>query len=150
LRQIIIFRAISKIPEKMRTLIFASLFAASVQAQPINFIGMSKQEIIKTMQKNNPSFDLDEGAVNATFNYIKFVDRYNEETYLFFLDNNNVCTHTKLMSDYSNLKLRTDELNKYYKKAGENKWVFVDKEKVFFVELKKEEWFFTIVVKRKT
>jgi hypothetical protein len=134
----------------MRTLIFASLLAASVQAQPINFIGMSKQEIIKTMQKNNPSFDLDEGAVNATFNYIKFVDRYNEETYLFFLDNNNVCTHTKLMSDYSNLKLRTDELNKYYKKAGENKWVFVDKEKVFFVELKKEEWFFTIVVKRKT
>jgi len=150
LRKIIIFRAISKIPEKMRTLIFASLLAASVQAQPINFIGMSKQEIIKTMQKNNPSFDLDEGAVNATFNYIKFVDRYNEETYLFFLDNNNVCTHTKLMSDYSNLKLRTDELNKYYKKAGENKWVFVDKEKVFFVELKKEEWFFTIVVKRKT
>lgn len=150
MRKIIIFRAISKIPEKMRTLIFASLLAASVQAQPINFIGMSKQEIIKTMQKNNPSFDLDEGAVNATFNYIKFVDRYNEETYLFFLDNNNVCTHTKLMSDYSNLKLRTDELNKYYKKAGENKWVFVDKEKVFFVELKKEEWFFTIVVKRKT
>ncbi|MGC8824172.1 MAG: hypothetical protein ACP5PZ_06205 [Bacteroidales bacterium] len=134
----------------MKAMIVGLLFAATIQAQPINFIGMSKQEIIKTMQKNNPSFDLDEGAVNKTFNYIKFVDRYNEETYLFFLDESNVCTHTKLMSDYSNLKLRTDELNKYYKKAGENKWVFVDKNKVFLVELKKEEWFFTIVVKRKT
>lgn len=134
----------------MKAAIIGLLFAASIQAQPINFIGMSKQEIIKTMQKNNPSFDLDEGAVNKTFNYIKFVDRYNEETYLFFLDENNVCTHTKLMSDYSNLKLRTEELNKYYKKAGESKWVFVDKNKVFLVELKKEEWFFTIVVKRKT
>ncbi|HOK51350.1 MAG: hypothetical protein WHT29_03000 [Bacteroidales bacterium] len=134
----------------MKTVVLSLLFTASLQAQPINFIGMSKQEIIKTMQKNNPGFDLDEGAKNTTFNYIKFVDKYNEETYLFFLDNNNVCTHTKLMSDYSNLKQRIDELNKYYKKAGENKWVFVDKNKVFFVELKKEEWFFTIVVKQKT
>ncbi|MCX7986309.1 MAG: hypothetical protein N2662_05170 [Bacteroidales bacterium] len=134
----------------MKTVILSIFFTVALQAQPVNYIGMNKQDIIKTMQKNNPSFDLDEGAVNTTFNYIKFVDKYNEETYLFFLDNNNVCTHTKLMSDYSNLKIRTDELNKYYKKAGENKWVFVDKDKIFFVELKKEEWFFTIVVKRKT
>jgi hypothetical protein len=134
----------------MKKIVLGLLIATAVQAQPINFIGMSKPEIIKTMQKYNPSFDLDEGAVNKTFNYVKFVDKYNEETYLFFLDDNNVCTHTKLMSDYSNLKLRTDELNKYYKKAGENKWVFVEKNKVFIVELKREEWFFTIVVKQKT
>ncbi len=134
----------------MRTLIISVFFIINLQAQPINFIGKNKQEIIKLMQKNNPSFDLDEGAVNKTFNYLKFVDKFNEETYLFFLDENGICTHSKLLSDYSNLKIRTEELNKFYKKAGENKWIFVENNKIFMVELKKEEWFFTILIKRKT
>jgi hypothetical protein len=133
----------------MKNLIVAILLLAAFQVKPVNFIGMSKQDIMKYMQKYNPGFDLDEGAVNNNFNYIKFVDKYNEETYLFFLDDKNFCTHSKLMSDYSNLKLRTDELNKSYKKAGENKWVFVDKGNIYLVELIKEQWFFTIVTKKK-
>jgi hypothetical protein len=101
------------------------------------------------MGKTNPGFDLDEGAVNKTIKYLKYIDKYNEETWLFFLSNDDVCTRSKLMSDYSNLKIRTDELNKKYKKAGEFKWIYIDKGTTYFVELKKEEWFFTIVTKTK-
>jgi hypothetical protein len=122
-------------------------FAA--QAQQLNYIGMSKADIVSKMQKNNPGFDLDEGAVNSTYNYIKFVDKYNEETYLFFMDESNSCSFTKLMSDYSNLKIRTDELNKNYKNAGEGKWIYVENGQVYVIELKKEEWFFTIIMKKK-
>lgn len=134
----------------MKILLFIfGLLSNAAQAQPLNYIGMAKAEVIKTMQKANPGFDLDDGAKNSTYNYIKFVDKYNEETYLFFMDDNENCSFTKLMSDYSNLKIRTDELNKYYKNAGEGKWIYVENGVVYLIELKKEEWFFTIIMKKK-
>jgi hypothetical protein len=134
----------------MKLLLFITgiwLFAA--QTQTPNYIGMSKQDIIKVMGKSNPGFDLDEGAVNKTYKYIKFVDKYNEETWLFFLTDDDKCSRTKLISDFSNQKIRTEELNKKYKKEGENKWEFTEKGISYIVELSKEEWFFTIVTKEK-
>lgn len=133
---------------KLLTLL-AGICLLVAQTKAPNFIGMPKTEIITYMKKNNPGFDLDEGAKNSTYKYLKFVDKYNEETYLFFLDEKDACTYTKLMSDYSNQKMRVDELNKNYKEAGENKWIYVEKGTTYFVELKKEEWFFTIVTKKK-
>jgi hypothetical protein len=114
-----------------------------------NFIGMSKDDIVKEMNEKNPGFDLDEGAVNNTYKYLKYVDKNNEETWLIFLSDDNICTHTKLISDYSNLQIRKDQLDQQYKAAGENKWIFIQKGIVFVVELKKEEWFFSIVIKKK-
>jgi hypothetical protein len=120
-----------------------------VQSNVVNFIGMSKDDVMSEMKKSNSSFDLDEGAKNSLHKYLKYVDKYNEETWLFFLSENDVCTKSKLISDYSNLKDRTDKLNKMYKKAGENKWIYVKKDVAYVVELKKEEWFFTIITKQK-
>jgi hypothetical protein len=133
---------------KLLTLIVGFCLLVGQTKEP-NFIGMVKDDIINYMQKNNPGFDLDANAKNDTYKYLKFVDKYNEETYLFFLDENDLCTRAKLMSDFSNLKLRTDELNKKFKKAGENKWLYLEKGTTYFIELKKEEWFFTIVTKKK-
>ncbi len=124
------------------------LYFNVLQDKPVNFIGMNKAQIIKTMKEKNPGFDYDESSHNSTFNYLKYVDKYNEETYLFFLDDKNICTHTKLMSDYSNLKIRLNELNKYYKKAGETKWIYLEGGIVYVIEMKKEEWYFTIIMKK--
>ena len=114
-----------------------------------NFIGSSKDEIVKMMNEKNPGFSLDDGVVNNTYKYLKYVDKENEETWLFFLSDENICTHSKLISDFSNLQTRKDELNKEYKPAGENKWIFINKGTTYIVELKKEEWFFTITIKKK-
>ncbi len=121
----------------------------SAQAQTTNYIGKSKEEIIKKMNEDNPAFVLDDGMVNETYKYLKFFDKNNEETMLFFLSDNDICTYTKLLSDYANINARTDELNKNYKNAGELKWVFVDRGEVYFVELKKEKWYFTVITKKK-
>jgi len=110
---------------------------------------MNKNEIKKLMNEKYRSFDLDEGAKNASYKYLKFVDKYNEETWLFFLSPDDVCTHTKLMSDFSNLDNRLKDLNKNYKKTGNNKWLFVEKGITYTVDLVKEEWFFSIVIKKK-
>ena len=129
--------------------LLAGLMFVSMQPKTPNYIDMNKTEIISSMNKLNPGFDLDEAAKNTTYKYLKFIDKFNEETWLFFLSDKDVCTRTKLMSDYSNEKNRTEELNKLYKKAGNNLWTYTDKGKVYSVELKKEEWFFTIVTKLK-
>ena len=130
-------------------LLFTGIWLFSAQTQTPNYIGLSKQDIINFMGKTNPGFDLDEGAVNKTYKYLKFVDKYNEETWLFFINDEDKCSRTKLISDFSNQKIRTDELNNKYKKAGENKWEYTEKGNNYIVELNKEEWFFTIVTKEK-
>jgi hypothetical protein len=132
-----------------RLLFILLFFHFCVTSFTQNYIGLTKDEIIKTMNEKNPGFDLDEGVVNNTYKYLKYVDKNNEETWLFFLSDDNICTRTKLMSDYSNLKTRKDELDKEYKPAGENKWIFISKGMTFIVELKKEDWFFTITIKKK-
>jgi hypothetical protein len=123
------------------------LFGLSANSQ--NYVGMGKTDIQKHMRKVNPGFDLDEGVINNTYKYLKFVDKYNEETWLFFLSDKDICTHSKLMSDYSNLDMRTKDLNKRYKKTGELTWKYIDKGISYTVELVKEEWYFTIVTKKK-
>lgn len=129
--------------------LLAGLLLMISQPKAPNYIGMHKDEIKETMQKLNPGFEVDEGAKNDTYKYLKFVDKYNEETWLFFLTAADACFKSKLMSDYSNLKSRTEELDKAYVNAGENKWVYLEKGVTYFVELKKEEWFFTIVTYKK-
>jgi hypothetical protein len=114
-----------------------------------NFIGMKKVDVVKAMKKLNPGSDLDESAKNSTYKYLKFVDKYNEETWLIFLSDDDVCTFTKLMSDFSNEKNRRAELDKNYKRVSDNNWAFTDNGVNFTVELKKEEWYFTIVTKKK-
>ena len=129
--------------------LLAGLLLMISQPKAPNYIGMSKDDIKETMQKLNSGFDFDEGAKNDTYKYLKYVDKYNEETWLFFLTVDDACFKSKLMSDYSNLKNRVDELDKTYKNAGEDKWVYLEKGVTYFVELKKEEWFFTIVTYKK-
>jgi hypothetical protein len=53
------------------------------------------------------------------------------------------------MSDFSNETQRVKELNAKYKKAGTNKWEYSDKGIAYTVELIKEDWYFTIVTKKK-
>ena len=120
-----------------------------IQVPAQHFIGLNKSEIGKIMDVKFHSFNLEENSKNTTYKYIKYVDKYNEETWLFFLSNEDVCTYTKLMSDFSNLNLRVKTLNKDYKKAGPNLWTYTDKGSTYTIELKKEEWFFTIITKKK-
>jgi hypothetical protein len=133
----------------MKSVIFIILLFLGFSLKGQNYIGLSKNEIVNMMRKTNPGFDLDEGAVNKTYKYLKYVDKYNEETWLFFLSDKDLCVYTKLMSDYSNLDIRLKNLNEQYRKEGDLKWTFNDKGFTYTIELKKEEWYFTIITRKK-
>jgi hypothetical protein len=119
------------------------------QVKGQNFIGMHKNEIASLMKETQKEFILNKDVVNKKYNYLKYEDRINEQTVLYFLDNNDYCTYVRFISDYSNYNSLIDTLNKKYKRRNENTWIYTDKGVKYIVYLEKEEWFFTINTKKK-
>lgn len=134
--------------DKKISLLFLSMFLLlNVSAQ--NFIGLHKDDVKKMMSSSNPNFILDEGAVNKSFRYLKYVDNLGNQTLLYFLSAEDVCTSSKMMSDYMYLNETTTRFNKKYKKTGIYSWVYYDKNQKYTVQLNCEKWFFTVIIKRK-
>jgi len=123
-------------------ILFFILVSVNISGQ--NYIGMHRDSIQKTVRKDFPDFRADNTTSNNTYNYLKLVDRVNEQTALFFLSSDNRCTRVRWMSDYSNLGDIRSMLDKKYRKAGENKWVHNTGGKEFRITLDEEEWYFTI------
>ena len=120
------------------------LAAGSGIAQGQTFIGMNSADIAASMKASNPQFKLDKSAVNHTFKYLKYVDKITEQTALFFMSDNDICTYVRWMSDYSNLNDMIGMLNRNYKKTAANSWSFVDKGENYTVTLVEDEWYFTV------
>ena len=116
-------------------------------AQPL--VGLGKTDIIAYMRQNEPDFALDNAMVNKKFNYLKYYDKINEETILCFLSVNDVCNLVRRMSDYSNLELTVNKLNREYKEIEKDKWLYSLHNEEFIVEMKREKWYFTLETRRK-
>ncbi len=131
---------------KFEIILFLTLFGYEVKAQ--HLIGLSKEDVIKKMQET--SFVIDKTSRNTTFSYLKYVHRLEEKTFLVFLSKENICTSTKLMSDYSSFKSTLAEFNKKYKKAGSMEWTYKIEGITYKVLVRKEEWFYSVIVTTKT
>ena len=109
-----------------------------------NYIGLNSGEIAEQMKTSNPQFKLDKSAVNHTFKYLKYVDKISEQTALFFMSDDDLCTYVRWISDYSNLNDMIEMLNTKYKKEGVNSWSFAEKGVHYSVSLVEDEWYFTV------
>lgn len=132
----------------MRTTLIIILTAFILYSSEIcsaqNFIGMHKDEIIKAMNETQKNLKLNNDVVNPHYNYLKYEDKINEITVLFFLSEKDCCTMIRKIYDYSNINDVIAELKKKYTAGGPEKWYYVDKDKKYSVVLKEEEWFFTV------
>lgn len=120
------------------------LLFAGLQLHGQHYIGMQKDRIAGIVKQQNPNFRIDNSAVNHTYHYLKFVDDVSEQTMLFFLSDNDVCTYVRWISDYANLTDITIQLNRQYDKAGEKRWSYSEGGKRFLVTLEEGEWYFTV------
>jgi hypothetical protein len=109
-----------------------------------NFIGLPKSDIAGLLKTLNPQFRLEKNAVNHAYRYMKYVDRISDQTILFFLSDQDMCTYVRWMADYSNLSDITEMLNRKYNKNGQNTWSYTDKGVNYAVTLLEEEWYFTV------
>ena len=114
-----------------------------------NYIGKDKNAIIQYIKENHKTLKLNTTAVNNSYNYLKFEDRINEITVLFFLSSEDRCTLVRLMSDYSNINDMVAELNDLYASTAKNSWKFIEMGKEYLVNLEEGDWFFTITIKER-
>jgi hypothetical protein len=124
------------------------LFVLQANAQFPVFIGMSKDDILKEMETKYKQFSQNTDFKNSKFKYMKFIDRTGDETLLVFLSDDEKCTLTKLMTGYDNEPDRVAQLSTY-KKTEKDKWETTVNDRLLLVELKREEWYLTFIVKQK-
>ncbi|MBN1115880.1 MAG: hypothetical protein JXA77_01650 [Bacteroidales bacterium] len=114
----------------------------------VNYIGMSKNEIKQMISENHKALKLNTVNTNDKYNYLKYEDRINEITVLFFLSEDDNCTLVRLMSDYSNINDILDDLNSIYIPIDKSNWKFKDAENLI-INLEEGDWFFTITIREK-
>lgn len=125
------------------------LSGLAIQMNAQNYIGMHKNKIHEIMKKNYPTLKLNTNVVNHDYKYLKYEDKINEITVLFFLSEDDKCTLVRRMCDYSNINDELQYLNSKYKPAGKNTWFYEDGGKKYLVTLEEGEWYFTITTKLK-
>jgi hypothetical protein len=132
----------------IKFLFFAIAFTLGLECIGQHLIGFDKSMMTSLVKKEMKSFNQDKSTKNENFNYLKFVNSSGTKTFLVFFDNMNISISTRMICEYSELNLLLGELNKAYKKTGENSWEYkVDNDK-FEVSLEKKEWYFVVSIKK--
>ncbi len=128
---------------------FLFLFVIALPVKPQNLIGYHKPDIIKIMKEKQSVYSLDNQAINPVYNYLKYVDALGNRTLLFFLSEEDICTHFKLMSDYAYFKSTRKRMDEKFKRINDSIWVQRINKKDYIKKLKKGEWFFTVTTRLK-
>lgn len=134
---------------KFKIGILLFLFGITINIAAQNFIGMHKTNIYEVMKKNYPGLKLNTSVINHDYKYLKYEDKINEITVLFFLSEDDKCTLVRRMCDYSNINDELHFLNLKYKPAGKDTWTYENGGKKYLVTLEEGEWYFTITTKLK-
>ncbi len=125
---------------------FLLLIAGTGKSQTL--VGYHSDDVKKIMKETQNEFRLNDDIKNEYYNYLKFENRFGTKTFLFFLSENDTCTYTKMMCDYSELKETLGMLNEKYQMVNENKWIEKMNNEKYTITLKKEQWYFTLVTRR--
>jgi len=117
-------------------------FVIPVKSQ--HLVGKTRLVAEEEIKNHLPEFVIDHSSVNHTYKYLKYINKVTEQTMLVFLSDDDICTSTKVVSDYSNLLQVKKDLDKNYKPVGKDTWKYTIDDKKYVVTLKREEWYFTV------
>ncbi|RPH32547.1 MAG: hypothetical protein EHM93_08705 [Bacteroidales bacterium] len=132
---------------KLLLLLLVSIITISGFAQ--NFIGQHKQYIRQNVKQAYPGFNFDKEVNNGKKSFLKYVNTLEEQTLLFILDENGICTSTARMYNswlFSKIK---GELDKKYKRKDSLTWYDSINGNVYEIFIKKGNWFFTVITRPK-
>ncbi len=91
---------------------------------------------------------IDQSSRNTVYNLLKYIDRLNTQTVLFVFDEKDTCIFYKTIYDYVYLKQVEKKLNREYTRTGSGSWYFYSGNDKYLVTLKKEKWFFSVLVNK--
>lgn len=119
----------------MKILTFsAGLILICICSYSQNLIGYNGKDIEKYM-KTNHSDMINNDVINSKFSYLKYTDNLQNQTVLFFLDPDSVCSRVRIIYDLSLKQVKLKELNSQFVKNGANKWIDKHDGKTYNVSL---------------
>jgi len=121
----------------------------TIQGYAQNFIGQYKEEIQRKAREAYPGFVFDKEVHNGKKSFIKFVNTFEEQTLLFILDEKGFCTSTARMYNTWLLARVKGELDAKYKQKDSLTWLDYNNGKVYVINLKKGDWFITVITRPK-
>ena len=134
---------------KLRILISGLVMLVMIQGKSQAVIDLSKDEVKLVIKKEHRKLSPDRSIVKQQFNYLKFVNRSQTVTLIVYFSDNDIATSSKMVCDYAEYDFVLDDLNEKYKKAGKKKWEYEKDGIAYKVELKEEEWYFTVRERKK-
>lgn len=84
---------------------------------------------------------------NSTFKYLKYADKDESMTLLFFLNADSTCKSERFVCDKSLKTQMIKEYDSIYTRSGDDVWTETKKGKKYIIELKEEEWSFNVTIR---
>lgn len=130
----------------MRICSFLAIFFLTIlNSHGQNLIGYKAVDIRKYMSLNRNDMN-NEKVNNTSFSYIKYSDKYDTQTILFFLSPDSVCKSIRTICNRSIRIEKKKELDALYSKTGENVWTDKRQGKYYKVKLVDDEWSFSVTI----
>ena len=111
------------------------------------FIGMHADSVKLLVRATHKDLSLNTSSTNKYYHYLKYEDRIGAQTFLIFLDEEDICTFYKEIYDYSRQKKVIKDLNNRFTNIGDTLWTHQADKGIVSKKLKKNEWFFSITTR---
>jgi hypothetical protein len=121
------------------------MFIISLTGNGQNLIGYDADGIRKYMTDNRSDMNM-EKVINKSFRYLKYSDKYDTQTMLFFLNPDSVCQNIRIVCNSSIRDAKIKELDSSFSKSGKNRWIDSQSGKNYYIRLDDDEWSFSITI----
>lgn len=130
----------------MKLVLFMSvLLFGSLTGKSQNLVGYNADDIREYMKSNRSDMNI-EKVNNKSFRYLKYSDKYDTQTMLFFLNADSICQNIRIVCNSSIRDAKITELDSSFSKSGKNRWTDSRSGKSYYIRLDDDEWSFTITI----
>ena len=121
------------------------LLLVSITGNSQNLIGYKADDIRNYMSGSRSDMYI-EKVNNKSFRYLKYSDKYDTQTMLFFLNPDSICQNIRIICNNSIRDIKIGELDSSFLKSGKKWWIDSRSGKNYYIRIDDNEWSFSITI----
>jgi len=121
------------------------LLLVSITGNSQNLIGYKADDIRNYMSGSRSDMNM-EKVKNKLFTYLKYSNKYDTQTMLFFLNPDSICQNIRIICNNSIRDIKIGELDSSFLKSGKKWWIDSRSGKNYYIRIDDNEWSFSITI----
>jgi len=121
------------------------LLLVSITGNSQNLIGYKADDIRNYMSGSRSDMNM-EKVKNKLFRYLKYSNKYDTQTMLFFLNPDSICQNIRIICNNSIRDIKIGELDSSFLKSGKKWWIDSRSGKNYYIRIDDNEWSFSITI----